>query len=253
MQSRADSARIEDIVNIVTKYSGFVNNLRTVSDTKREFYKYHTRPINSIYRRVVEELMVEMHLLSVNSNFRYDPIYALGVVNTFDTFMAGYRPETDRNTIFSALCQCVGGKPEEYRQDAARFTEIAGQLTPEELLACFTFDGSIPAGQEIHNLATAIATNAKFKYSRLFATGIYRLLEVTDPELVKSSDRLKVAIEKISEQLHFSVEKLQKDLDLYRSNLEKMSQVLEVIQDTLKADRKKREQLKEGTIQPTLE
>jgi len=41
-----------------------VNNVRTVSDTKRAFYTLHTRPINTIYRRVVEELIVEMHLLS---------------------------------------------------------------------------------------------------------------------------------------------------------------------------------------------
>ncbi|MFM8003381.1 MAG: photosystem II biogenesis protein Psp29, partial [Dolichospermum sp.] len=50
----------------------FVNNVRTVSDTKKTFYTLHTRPINTIYRRVVEELMVEMHLLSVNVDFSYD-------------------------------------------------------------------------------------------------------------------------------------------------------------------------------------
>ncbi|MFM6220517.1 MAG: photosystem II biogenesis protein Psp29, partial [Dolichospermum sp.] len=57
-----------------------MNNVRTVSDTKKTFYTLHTRPINTIYRRVVEELMVEMHLLSVNVDFSYDAIYALGVV-----------------------------------------------------------------------------------------------------------------------------------------------------------------------------
>lgn len=223
-----------------------MNNLRTVSDTKRDFYKYHTRPINSIYRRVVEEMMVEMHLLSVNTGFLYDPIYALGVVSTFDSFMVGYSPESDRQTIFSALCQCVGGQPDIYRQDAARFSAAAAQMTPEEVIACFSFDGSVPVGKEIHELATTIATNAKFKYSRLFATGIYRLLEVADPEFVKSGDRFKAAIQKVSEELHFSADKIQKDLEVYQGNLEKMSQVLEVIQDTLKSDRKKREERLEG-------
>jgi len=223
-----------------------VNNLRTVSDTKRDFYKYHTRPINSIYRRVVEEMMVEMHLLSVNTDFRYDPIYALGVVSTFDSFMVGYAPEADRQTIFSALCQCVGGQPDTYRQDAARFSDAAVQMTPEEVIACFSFDDSVPAGKELQKLATAIATNPKFKYSRLFATGIYRLLEIADPEFIKNSDRFKVALQKISGELHFSAEKIQKDLEIYQGNLEKMSQVLEVIQDTLKADRKKREERLEG-------
>ena len=72
-----------------------MNNVRTVSETKRTFYSLHTRPINTIYRRVVEELMVEMHLLDVNADFKYDPIYALGVVTTFDRFMEGYKPSED--------------------------------------------------------------------------------------------------------------------------------------------------------------
>ena len=45
-----------------------VTNLKTVSDTKRSFYTHYNKPINSVYRRVVEELLVEMHLLSVNAD-----------------------------------------------------------------------------------------------------------------------------------------------------------------------------------------
>ena len=70
-----------------------MDTARTLSDTKRSFYTLHTRPINSIYRQVVEEMLVEMHLLSVNADFHYEPIYALGVVNSFDRFMQGYQPE----------------------------------------------------------------------------------------------------------------------------------------------------------------
>ena len=60
-----------------------VNTVPTLSDTKRRFYKQHTRPISSIYRRFLEEMMVEMHLLWVNKTFVYDGIYALGVVTSF--------------------------------------------------------------------------------------------------------------------------------------------------------------------------
>ena len=97
-----------------------MTNLSTVSDTKRNFYSTHTRPINSIYRRVVEELMVEMHLLSTNVDFAYNPIYALGVVSSFDRFMTSYRPETDKQSIFVALCQSMGGNAEQYRSEERR-------------------------------------------------------------------------------------------------------------------------------------
>jgi len=89
-----------------------VSNVRTVSDTKRAFYNNFDRPVTSVYRRVIEELMVEMHLLSVSGDFVYDPIYALGIVTTFDTFMEGYRPEGDVETIYAALCKSIEAAPE---------------------------------------------------------------------------------------------------------------------------------------------
>ena len=106
-----------------------MNNVRTVSDTKRSFYGTHTRPISAIYRRVVEELMVEMHLLLVNVDFEYDSIFALGVISVYDRFMAGYQPEVDREPIYSAIIKAVEGDPAQYRRDAVEVLE-AGQAVP---------------------------------------------------------------------------------------------------------------------------
>jgi citrate synthase len=49
-------------------------------------------------------------------------------------------------------------------------------------------------------------------------------------------------LQRIGDTLHLPQEKLQKDLELYRSNLEKMAQAQIVLEDAIKADRKKREQ-----------
>jgi len=106
-----------------------VDNIRTVSDTKRKIYGYHTQPINSIYRRFVEELLVEMHLLSVNIDFSYDPLDALGVVTSFQRFMQGYSPESDKPSIFNALCQAVDGSSEKYHQEAEAILNEAKGLS----------------------------------------------------------------------------------------------------------------------------
>jgi photosystem II biogenesis protein Psp29 len=87
-----------------------------------------------------------------------------------------------------------------------------------------------------------IAQNANFKYSRLFAIGLYSLLESADSELVKDDKQRTEALKAIANGLHLSDEKIIKDLDLYRSNLDKMAQALIVMADMLVADRKKREQ-----------
>jgi photosystem II biogenesis protein Psp29 len=96
----------------------------------------------------------------------------------------------------------------------------------------------------------AIANNPNFKYNRLFAIGVFSLLEQSDPELVKDEKQLTEALKAIAAGLHLSDDKLNKDLELYRSNLEKMAQALIVMADMLSADRKKREQRKQQSTTP---
>ncbi len=227
-----------------------MNNVRTVSDTKRTFYSLHTRPINTIYRRVVEELMVEMHLLSVNSGFTYNPIYALGVVTSFDRFMQGYQPERDQESIFNALCQAVEQEPQRYREDAQRLQALAQDLLVEDLIAWLSQTTHLDRDPDLQGQLQAIANNSQFKYSRLFAVGLFTLLEQSAPELVKDEKQRTEALKTIAAGLHLSDEKLTKDLELYSSNLEKMAQALVVMADMVSADRKKREQRQQQTTTP---
>lgn len=217
-----------------------MNEVRTVSDTKRAFYTAHTRPINSIYRRVLEELIVEMHLLSVNAAFQYDALYALGVVTIFDRFMKGYRPERDIESIFNALCQSVEGDAAQYRQDAERMLKDVVTLTPDSLLA--QVSTASPEGDGLLPQLRRIADNPDYKYSRLFAVGLYRLLETIDPKMATDNDSLEKWLESATETLNLAPGKLQKDLELYRSNLEKFAQAQAVMEDILQVERKKKEE-----------
>lgn len=218
-----------------------MNYVRTVSDTKRAFYTHHTRPINSVYRRVVEELMVEMHLLSVNVDFAYDPIYALGVVTTFERFMQGYEPEQDRISIFNALCQAIESDSQKYRQDVEQLKASLSGLSAEAFKAVLQ-NLEEPGTDGLKKELLAIAHNKSYKYSRLFAIGLYSLVEIIDAELVKDKDKLETLLKQACEALKISSDKLQKDLDLYLSNLDKMNQAQAVMKDILEAERKKREQ-----------
>lgn len=217
-----------------------MNNLRTVSDTKRNFYTTHTRPINAIYRRVVEELIVEMHLLSVNTDFSYNPIYALGIVTAFERFMQGYQPERDKEPIFNALCQAVEDEPQRYKQDAQRLGALAKSLSTKDLMAWLSKETHLDGTNDLQEQIQAITNNPNFKYSRLFGIGVFSLLELADPELVKDEKQRVEAIKQISSSLQISEDKLNKDLELYRSNLEKIEQATLAMADLLAAEKKKR-------------
>lgn len=237
---------------IVYSQSGglIVEKIRTVSDAKRDFYRLHTRPINSVYRRVVEELLVEMHLLSVNVDFRYNGIYALGVVTSFEKFMEGYQPEGDRQGIFYALCQAVGGNGDQYRHDADILLKDAHQLSGTGFLEWIQHPQE--GGPEfLRSIIHSIHDQPRFKYSRLFAIGLYTLITDTDATLVKEEEKRQKVLTGLAEALSLPADKMQKDLDLYRSNLDKMEQLLKVLEDTLAADRKKREQREQASTPPS--
>ena len=219
-----------------------MNNVRTVSDTKRAFYSTHTRPINSIYRRVVEELMVEMHLLSVNANFRYNSIYALGVVTSFDRFMLGYRPEQDLTSIFSALCTATDADTAQYRQDAQQILDEAASVSLDQLTAFAASGDSIDGAPQLTKALQQVAGDEQFKYSRLWAIGLYTAIEAIDSATAEDAEKLQAVLQPLCDRLGVTFGKIQKDLDIYRSNLEKLEQARVVMEDILKADRKKREQ-----------
>jgi photosystem II biogenesis protein Psp29 len=215
--------------------------MKTVSDSKRAFYSAYPRPINSVYRRVIEELLVEMHLLSVNSDFRPDPIYFLGIVTSFARLMQGYQPEADQTKIFNALCTSTNGDPENYKYQAETLLSLAKGKSIDDLIAWIGNPSGGDDQSQIIEPIKAIASNDNFKYSRLFAIGIYTLLEECDREVAQSQEKCNAAIDKIAAQLHISGEKMKKDLDIYRGSLEKMEQLLKVIEDVLEASRKQRE------------
>lgn len=218
-----------------------MSNVRTVSDTKRAFYNNFDRPVTSVYRRVIEELMVEMHLLSVSGDFVYDPIYALGIVTTFNKFMEGYRPEGDTETIFTALCKSVESTPEQYRQDAQYALSTVDGMSLDDLKGLLS-NLSEANDEGLAGILKSVAAHERFKYSRAFGIGFYTLTDQIAPDLVKDKEALMEFMREAADALGISFDKLQKDIELYRSNLDKMVQAKALMAEVLEAERKKREE-----------
>ena len=55
----------------------------TISDSKSDFHKEFPYVIPPIYRKLADELLVELHLLSHQKNFKKSPIFAL-LINCSD-------------------------------------------------------------------------------------------------------------------------------------------------------------------------
>ena len=216
-----------------------MNTVRTVSDTKKDFYLAFPKPVNQVYRRVVDELLVEIHLLKVNQTFVYDAIFALGVVTTFDRFTVGYKPETDRFAIFHALCSALQFDSDRIRQDAATLSDLAAR-SPNEVKTLLTILDSGIHLEPLSGQLQAIGNKENFKYSRLLGVGLYALLEITAPEAIADNTKREEIVKLVGENLKFGSDRLVKDVDLYRSNLDKIEQARQMIADMVEAERKKR-------------
>jgi photosystem II biogenesis protein Psp29 len=185
--------------------------------------------------------MVEMHLLSTNVDFEYNPVYALGVVSSFNRFMASYRPDVDKQSIFVALCESMGGNAQQYRTDATGVEEFAKSMQEQDIVNWLAHPTNEGTGAQLASTLGSIATNPKFKYSRLFGIGLFTILEVAAPDLLKDEKKREAAVLQIGEAMHLPTDKVQKDLDTYRSNLDKLVQMEAVMGDLAEAERKKRE------------
>ena len=218
-----------------------MNTVRTVSDTKKDFYLAFPKPVNQVYRRVVDELLVEIHLLKVNQTFVYDSIFALGFVTTFDRFTVGYKPETDRFAVFHALCAALQFDSDRVRQDATTLSDLATKF-PSDIKTLLTTPDSGVNLEPLSSQLQTIAHKENFKYSRLLGVGIYALLEIGDPEAIADSTKREALIKLVGESLKIGSDRLPKDIDLYRSNLDKIEQARQMIADMVEAERKKRTQ-----------
>ncbi|KAI4964708.1 hypothetical protein ZWY2020_059807 [Hordeum vulgare] len=102
----------------------------TVADTKMNFLKSLQASYSSIYSTVLQELLVQQHLMRYKEmHYQYDPVFALGFV-------------TDRDAIFKSYVTALNEDPEQYRADAQRMEEWARSQNGNLLVEFSSRDGN---------------------------------------------------------------------------------------------------------------
>ena len=197
-------------------YLGLALSVRaTISDSKSDFHKEFPYVIPPIYRKLADELLVELHLLSHQKNFKKDSIFATGLKEIFNKFTSGYKPSEHINKLFEAICNCNGFDPAEINSSSEQLVTKAKSFAKEDLEAFL---------KQLNN-----EKNGNDYYSRINAVGIYKL--IIEMPLLKDEkeEGIKKAINNISELLGYQYSRVEKDISMYKSNIEKMKQALEII------------------------
>ncbi|KAG8080134.1 hypothetical protein GUJ93_ZPchr0007g5672 [Zizania palustris] len=208
----------------------------TVAETKLNFLKSYKRPIPSIYTTVLQELLVQQHLMRYKRTYQYDPVFALGFVTVYDQLMEGYPSNEDKDDIFKSYITALNEDPEQYRADAQKMEEWARSQNGNSLVEFSSRDGEIEA--TLKDISERAQGKGNFSYSRFIAVGLFRLLELanaTEPTV----------LDKLCSALNISKRSVDRDLDVYRNILSKLVQAKELLKEYVEREKKKREERSE--------
>ncbi|XP_022726169.1 protein THYLAKOID FORMATION1, chloroplastic-like isoform X1 [Durio zibethinus] len=220
----------------IVRCMSIATDVPTVSETKSNFLKEYKQPIPSVYNTVLQELIVQQHLMRYKRTYRYDAVFALGFVTVYDQLMEGFPSDEDRDTIFQAYIKALKEDPEQYRTDALKLEEWACSQTSSSLVEFPSRDGEVEA--ILKDIAERAGGKGSFSYSRFFAVGLFRLLELanaTEPTV----------LEKLCAALNINKRSVDRNLDVYRNLLSKLVQAKELLKEYVDREKKKREERSE--------
>ena len=221
----------------------------TVADSKRAFHSAFPHVIAPLYRRLVDELLVELHLLSHQKGFQADGLFAVGLTQVFDSFSKGYRPEDQREPLFQALCTANGFDGGALRAQAEQARAGVGHHSLEEVKGWLSNRGE-GAPALIGGLLQGVQ-RPDFHYSRLVAVGLLSLLQSAQGAEALEPQALRSAAHEIGAAMGLIKDRVDKDLSLYAGNIEKMSQAVELMEETVAAERRRRERAEQERQQTT--
>ena len=186
----------------------------TVSDSKKLFHERFPYVIPGLYKRIVDEILVELNLLNHQNEFKQDFLFSVGLTETFKEFMKGYKPEKHIDLLFESLCSSTNF-------EAKVIKEISQKSQTE-----FRDKSS----KDIFKLLKE-KSNAKIYPSRMLNLGIYLLISDSQDYKEKNESEKNKLISDIFEKLNLSFVKAEKDISIYKSSITKMEQAKELIRE----------------------
>mgnify|MGYP000470123312 CR=1 FL=1 len=193
----------------------------TVSDSKKLFHEKFPYVIPGLYKRIVDEMLVELNLLNHQNEFTQDYLFCIGLTETFKELMKGYQPEKHLDLLFESLCSSTNFEANEINEISKKSQKEFKDKTSKDILKLLEKSNSKPYPSRILNL------------------GIYILISNSQDFKEKNeSDKNKMTSD-IFEKLSLSANKAEKDIGIYKSSISKMEQAKELIEELRIKDKKK--------------
>ena len=199
----------------------------TVSDSKKLFHEQFPYVIPGLYKKLVDEMLVELNLLNHQNEFTKEYLFCIGLTETFKELMKGYKPEKHLDLLFESLCSSTNFEAKEINEISQKSQKEFKDKTSKDILKLLVEK-----------------SNSKLYPSRILNLGIYILISNSQDFKEKNeSDKNKMTSD-IFERLSLSANKAEKDIGIYKSSISKMEQAKELIEELRIKDKKKNQKRK---------
>ena len=195
-----------------------------VSDSKKLFHEQFPYVIPGLYKRIVDEMLVELNLLNHQNEFKQDYLFCVGLTETFKELTKGYKPEKHLNLLFEALCCSTNFKAKEIKEISQKSQDEFKDKPSNDLLKLLKEK-----------------SNSQHYPSRILNLGIYILISNSKDFKKKNESEMNKVISDIFEKLNLSTNKAEKDIGIYKSSIKKLEQAKELIEELKTKDKKKEE------------
>ena len=194
----------------------------TVSDSKKLFHEQFPYVIPGLYKRIVDEMLVELNLLNHQNEFKQDYLFCIGLTETFKELTKGYNPEKHLDLLFESLCNSTNFKAKEIKEISQKSQNEFKDKSLEDILKLLKEKN-----------------NSELYPSRVLNLGMYILISNSQELKDKSESEMNKIITDIFEKLKLSPNKAEKDIGIYKSSISKMEQAKELIKELKIKDKKK--------------
>ena len=186
----------------------------TVSDSKKLFHEQFPYVIPGLYKRIVDEMLVELNLLNHQNEFKQDDLFCVGLTETFKELTKGYKPEEHLVLLFESLCNSSNFEPKKIKEASEKTLEAYKDKSLKEI-----------------TILLKQKSDTNLYSSRILNLGIYLIIaNATDFKDIKDSEKNKI-ISDIINDLNLSFNKAEKDIGIYKSSIIKMEQAKELLQE----------------------
>jgi len=206
------------------------NPVRTVAESISDFYKaYPQPPVLPMYRSFLIDFLTQIHLVSVDSRFKYDAVFALGVKEYYSGLMGTYDKivgSGQSEKIWKALIASLGMDSDKVTADAEAVTAFAKSTSPAQILKEVEDGSTSEVGQAFGSIGAGL-------YSMPFSVGLFKVMELSGVEVSKAN------VEEWAKALKVSTARVTGDLETYKLNKKKLQNAEEMIREVEIREKKK--------------